>query len=88
MLVFSGGPVDITLAKFSASVGAIVQCFLPAQSTGAAIRAVLFSKDGRVVSPAGRLPYTWPLSIAQVSCNNSLSCLFWVHHYMYLEGAT
>jgi beta-glucosidase len=66
VLIFSGGPLDITLAKHSSSVGAIVQCFLPAQSTGAALRAVLFSKDGHVVSPAGRLPYTWPLSIAQV----------------------
>jgi len=58
--------LDITLAKYSVSAGAIVQCFLPAQSTGAALRAVLFSNDGRVVSPAGRLPYTWPLSLAQV----------------------
>lgn len=68
--------MDITLAKFSAAAGAIVQCFLPAQATGVALRAVLFSKDGKVESPAGRLPYTWPLSIAQVSYNKYKSQMF------------
>lgn len=69
LLLFSAGPVDIRLADVSPRIAAILQCFLPAQGTGDALKRVLFEVNGEVTSPAGRLPYTWPLSLEQV-CKN------------------
>lgn len=68
LLLFSAGPLNISVAKSSDMVAAIVSCFFPGQGTGEALRRVLMADaDGSVLSPAGRLPYTWPASLSQVS---------------------
>lgn len=67
LLLFVAGPMDITLAKQSANVGAILQCFYPAQAAGESLLRVLaVSSTGQIVSPAARMPYTWPASLDQV----------------------
>ena len=69
--------MDLSMAKSSSNVGAIIQCFYPAQATGQALLAVLFTSPpgggtrgrgaaGMAISPAGRSPYTWPLDLNQV----------------------
>jgi beta-glucosidase len=52
-LLFVAGPVDPTLFD---DADAIVDCVYPAESTGLAVADVLFGD----VSPAGRLPFSWP----------------------------
>ncbi|KAK7100470.1 uncharacterized protein [Littorina saxatilis] len=65
LLLFSGGPVNVTFADADNRVPVIVQCFLPGQATGTALRHfVLNDVTGAV--PAGRLPYTWPKLASQV----------------------
>jgi len=65
--LFTAGPVNISDAKNNTNVGAILLCFYPGQGAGEAIRRVLaVAEDGTVVSPAARLPYTWPASLIQV----------------------
>ncbi|XP_060568312.1 uncharacterized protein LOC132726918 isoform X1 [Ruditapes philippinarum] len=58
LLVFSGGPVNISFADKNPRIEAILQCFFPAQATG---EALLYTIGMATVdaSPAGRLPYTW-----------------------------
>ena len=69
--------MDLSMAKSSSNVGAIIQCFYPAQATGQALLKVLFTGPpgggtkgrggaGVATSPAGRSPYTWPLNLDQV----------------------
>ena len=65
LLVFSGGPVDVTFAQSSDKVQAILQCFLPGQAAGEALANVL-QNLGPGANPAGRLPYTWYASMDQV----------------------
>ncbi len=60
LVVVSGSPVDLSWAD--EHVGAIVQSFYPGQAGGAAIADVLFGD----YSPAGRLPVTFPRSVADV----------------------
>jgi len=68
LLLFTGGPFDISLAKNSDQVGAILHGFFPAQAAGESLSRVLaVGPSGSVVSPAGRSPYTWPKSLDQVS---------------------
>jgi len=65
--MFSAGPLNISLAKSSPMVGAIILCFFPGQGAGEALRRVLaVASDGSVSSPAARLPYTWPMTLDQV----------------------
>ncbi|XP_022099649.1 probable beta-D-xylosidase 2 [Acanthaster planci] len=64
LLLFTAGPFDISWAVNSPDVPVIVQCFLPAQATGVAIRNMFTNEQG--ANPAGRLPYTWPASMDQV----------------------
>ena len=67
VLLFTAGPVNMSDAKYNANVGAIILCFYPGQGAGEALRRVLaVAADGTVVSPAARLPFTWPASLAQV----------------------
>jgi beta-glucosidase len=80
VLVFSGGPVDLSVPKYSPFVGALIQCFYPAQATGEALLQVLFTRPPEAggarggsrgpaemaTSPAGRSPYTWPLNLTQI----------------------
>ena len=66
VLLFTAGPVNVSEAKYNANVGAIILCFYPGQGAGEALRRVLVAADGTVVSPAARLPFTWPATLAQV----------------------
>ncbi|XP_048769851.1 xylan 1,4-beta-xylosidase-like [Ostrea edulis] len=59
LLLFNGGPVNITWADRSDRIVAIIECFFPAQETGEAVWRVL-TNSGNFSNPAGRLPYTWP----------------------------
>lgn len=68
LLLFTAGPVNVTDAKGNANVGAILLCFYPGQGTGEALRRIMaVADDGSVVSPAARMPYTWPASLEQVT---------------------
>lgn len=52
-LLFAAGPVDPGLFDH---VDAVMYCVYPAEATGTAVARTLFGK----VSPAGRLPFSWP----------------------------
>ncbi|XP_019615390.1 PREDICTED: probable beta-D-xylosidase 6 [Branchiostoma belcheri] len=64
LLLFNAGPLDISWAKDNDAVKAIVECFLPAQATGEALRRMFLNENN--ANPAGRLPFTWPASMDQV----------------------
>ncbi|GAB6026963.1 hypothetical protein CHUAL_013633 [Chamberlinius hualienensis] len=64
LLLFNGGPLQLD-DLMTNGVKAILECFLPAQATGEAIRNVLLN-NGPNSNPAGRLPYTWPIDMSQV----------------------
>ena len=64
LLLFSAGPLDIRMAR-NYKVSAIIHCFFPAQATGSALYNVITMKT-KDSNPAGRLPFTWYLSDAQV----------------------
>ena len=66
VLLFSAAPVDIRWAVNSSKVEAILQCHFSAQATGDALEMVLLGQE----NPAGRLPYTWPVSMDQVKIEN------------------
>ena len=67
LLLFTAGPVNISLAVSSLQVPVIMECFFPAQATGQALAQVL-TNTGQFSNPAGRLPFTWPQSAQQVMC--------------------
>jgi beta-glucosidase len=60
LVVMSGRPLDLQWAD--AHIPAIVQAWYPGTRGGDAIAATLFGD----VSPAGRLPFTWPRHVGQV----------------------
>jgi len=60
LVLLTCGPLDVNWPQ--QNVPAILEAFYPAQATGSALADVLFGK----VSPAGRLPVTWPASMDQV----------------------
>jgi beta-glucosidase len=60
LVLVSGSPLDLTWAD--AHVGAVVQAFYPGQEGGRAIADVLFGD----YNPAGRLPITFPRSVADL----------------------
>ena len=66
LLLFNAGPLDITWAKLSPQVRAIMACYFPAQATGEALYNTLMATSADAV-PAGRLPMTWPADLSQVS---------------------
>ena len=70
LLLFSGGPLNVTFADADVRVSAIVQCFLPAQATGTALRHFVLN-DVTAAVPAGRLPFTWPALASQVALLNA-----------------
>ncbi|KAK6171513.1 hypothetical protein SNE40_019688 [Patella caerulea] len=65
LILFNAGPVDITLADSNSRVVAILEAFYPSQATGEALFNVL-TMTGPNSVPAGRLPYTWPMSTDQL----------------------
>lgn len=65
LLLFNAGPLDISWAKESPRVQAIMECYYPAQTAGEAIYRVITNQDGKY-SPAARLPYTWYKSVSQI----------------------
>jgi len=60
LVVMSGRPLDLQWAD--ENVPAIVQAWYPGTRGGDAVASVLLGK----VSPAGRLPFTWPRHVGQV----------------------
>lgn len=60
VVVVSGRPLDLRWAN--GHVGAIVQAWHPGTRGGDAVASVLVGD----VSPAGRLPFTWPRHVGQV----------------------
>ncbi|MFJ3779072.1 glycoside hydrolase family 3 N-terminal domain-containing protein [Streptomyces sp. NPDC090075] len=60
LVVMSGRPVDLRWAD--ANVPAIVQAWYPGTRGGEAVAALLLGD----VSPAGRLPFTWPRHVGQL----------------------
>ncbi len=60
LVVMSGRPVDLRWAQ--ESVPAILQAWYPGTRGGEAVAALLFGD----VSPAGRLPFSWPRHAGQV----------------------
>jgi len=65
LLLFNAGPLDVTWAKESSEVDAIVACFFPAQATGQALYDMVTASSPHAI-PAGRLPVTWPAQLHQV----------------------
>ena len=57
LMVFTAGPLELSWAKDN--VAAMVQAFYPSAPAGDALAAILYGG----VSPAGRLPVTWPASL-------------------------
>jgi beta-glucosidase len=60
LLVLNGRPLDLRWA--AAHVPAILDVWYPGSQGGAAVANLLFGD----VSPAGRLPFTWPRTVGQV----------------------
>jgi beta-glucosidase len=83
LLLFNGGPLDVTWAKNSPRVSVIVECFFPGQTTGEALRRLLLN-EGPSANPAGRLPSTWPASLDQVPPMVDYSMLG--RTYRYFDG--
>ncbi|XP_033108330.1 probable beta-D-xylosidase 5 [Anneissia japonica] len=83
VLLFNGGPVDINWMVPHPDITAIMECFLPGQATGEAIRRVFGNIDG--ASPAGRLPYTWPKSLTQVPPMSNYSMVDRTYRYSTYE---
>jgi beta-glucosidase len=62
LVVIAGSPLDLAWAHDSEKVGAILQAWYPGEEGGSALADLLFGAD----SPAGRLPVTFPRSLADV----------------------
>ena len=75
LLLFNAGPLDISWAKASPQVDAIMACYYPGQSTGEALFRSLTLTDVKS-GPAGRLQATWPTSLSQVSYEPNLIVSF------------
>lgn len=60
VVLLSGRPLDLRWAE--GHVGAILQAWYPGTRGGEAVAAALLGE----VSPAGRLPFTWPRHVGQV----------------------
>jgi beta-glucosidase len=84
LLLFNGGPLDITWAKLNPKVHAILECFFPGQATGDAIYATLTATGGVNSVPAGRLPATWPSYLSQVPPVTDYNMAG--HTYRYFDG--
>ncbi|KAL6008777.1 hypothetical protein ACLOJK_022003 [Asimina triloba] len=55
LVIFSGGPVDVSFAQNNSKIGAIIWAGYPGEEGGNALADIIFGK----YSPGGRLPLTW-----------------------------
>ncbi|GAB4861196.1 Probable beta-D-xylosidase 7 [Ancistrocladus abbreviatus] len=55
LVLFCGGPVDISFAKHDANIGSIVWAGYPGEAGGIALAQIIFGDH----NPGGRLPITW-----------------------------
>ncbi|XP_054789294.1 probable beta-D-xylosidase 7 [Prosopis cineraria] len=55
LVIFSGGPLDISLAKYDNKVGSIFWAGYPGEVGGIALAQIIFGDH----NPGGRLPMTW-----------------------------
>ncbi|KAL5714564.1 xylan 1,4-beta-xylosidase [Ranunculus cassubicifolius] len=55
LVIISGGPVDITFAKYNPKIGSILWAGYPGEAGGVALAEIIFGDH----NPGGRLPMTW-----------------------------
>ncbi|XP_050213297.1 probable beta-D-xylosidase 7 [Mercurialis annua] len=55
LVVLSGGPVDISFAKYDKNIGSILWAGYPGEIGGRALAEIIFGEH----NPGGRLPMTW-----------------------------
>ncbi|KAK9110663.1 hypothetical protein Sjap_018723 [Stephania japonica] len=55
LVILSGGPVDVSFAKYNKNIGAIVWAGYPGEAGGIALAEIIFGDH----NPGGRLPVTW-----------------------------
>ncbi|KAI9097969.1 hypothetical protein K1719_025740 [Acacia pycnantha] len=55
LVIFSGGPLDISPAKYNNKVGGILWAGYPGEAGGTALAQIIFGDH----NPGGRLPVTW-----------------------------
>ncbi|XP_040986688.1 putative beta-D-xylosidase [Juglans microcarpa x Juglans regia] len=76
LVLMSGGPIDVSFAKYDPKISAILWAGYPGQAGGAAIADVLFG----TTNPGGKLPMTWypqgyvarlPMTIMDMRANPS-----------------
>ncbi|CAL1527276.1 unnamed protein product [Lymnaea stagnalis] len=65
LLLFNAGPLNVSAADENDRVVTIMECFLPGQATGEALKNIL-TNTGQFGSPAGRVPITWPYHANQM----------------------
>ncbi|CAD5124942.1 DgyrCDS13186 [Dimorphilus gyrociliatus] len=85
LLLFSGGPLNITLAVKSNQVKSILACLYPGQMTGHAIYRIL-TKFGQFSTPSGRLPFTWHANATAIDSIESYDMQVSGHTYRYFRG--
>jgi beta-glucosidase len=81
LLIFSASPLSMDPEVVS-QLDAILEVFFPAQSAG---EAILQTVQG-TVNPAGRLPFTWELSIDQVPEITNYSMVNRTYRYWYQDA--
>ncbi|KAG5250953.1 beta-D-xylosidase [Salix suchowensis] len=55
LVLFCGGPVDVSFAKYDQSIGSIIWAGYPGEAGGTALAQIIFGDH----NPGGRLPMTW-----------------------------
>jgi beta-glucosidase len=81
LVLIAGSALDVTWAEEHPGVGAIIDAFYPGEEGGTAIAEVLFGDT----NPGGRLPVTFPRSIADVPAFESYSMNGRTYRYLDLE---
>ncbi|KAI5597766.1 hypothetical protein BDE02_02G087300 [Populus trichocarpa] len=55
LVLFCGGPVDVSFAKYDQNIGSIIWAGYPGEAGGTALAQIIFGDH----NPGGRLPMTW-----------------------------
>ncbi|KAK9134311.1 hypothetical protein Syun_013641 [Stephania yunnanensis] len=55
LVILSGGPVDVSFAKYNKNIGGIIWAGYPGEAGGIALAEIIFGDH----NPGGRLPVTW-----------------------------